>query len=284
MIQKDRMSLMTFNIASDLACGTMKIIDVLQLAKNAGVPYVDLMNISSRELNVYQDAMQETGVKLACYIAQVDFLRAEEHWMPQLHGGLQAAAALNAQRMMIVPFSDGEDMQLVREMESDAVLYRMTEGFRFAVAEGKKHNMPVCFETTPHEIFRLSGTADCMQVLQAVPGLGLVFDTANMLPHGDDPVEAYEALKQYTVHVHLKDVKLVSGPEREAYWEKARDGRGMQCTVWGEGEIPVMDIYRRLLRDGYDGLFAIEYTHPEETVCGPEEHLAHLKRFFEGEN
>ena len=38
MIQKDRMSLMTFNIASDLACGTMKIIDVLQLAKNAGVP------------------------------------------------------------------------------------------------------------------------------------------------------------------------------------------------------------------------------------------------------
>ena len=284
MFHKDRMSLMTFNIASDLACGAMKIPDVLRLAKDAGVSFVDLMNISQEDIPAYQNAMKETGVKTACYIASVDFLRTEAHWLPQLDRGLQAAVALNAQRMMIVPFSDGEDVRLAQEMGSDAVLARMIEGFKAAVAEGEKQNMPVCFETTPHELFRLSGTKDCMQVLQAVPGLGLVFDTANMLPHGDDPIEAYEALKQYIIHVHLKDVTLVGGPEGEAYWEKARDGRGMQCVVWGEGAIPVMEIYHRLLRDGYGGLFAIEYTHPAAAVSGPIEHLAHVKKFFGEEN
>lgn len=280
MMKKDGMSLMTFNIASDLACGAMEIMDVLRLAKDAGIPFVDLMNIGREEIPAYQSAMRQTGVQSACYIASVDFLRAKEHWLPQIHRGLQAASALHAQRMMIVPFSDGEDVRLAQEMGRDAVLARMIEGFQAAAAEGKKQNMPVCFETTPHELFRLSGTADCMQVLQAVPGLGLVFDTANMLPHGDDLIEAYEALKQSIIHVHLKDVKLVGGPEGDAYWEKARDGRGMQCVVWGEGVIPVMEIYHRLLRDGYDGLFAIEYTHPEEAVCGPKAHLAHVKRFF----
>ena len=280
MIKKDRMSLMTFNITSDLSCGAMTVKDVTHLAANAGIPYVDLMNIRREDIPAYQTAMQETGVNLACYIASVDFLRTETHWRPQLDQGLRTASALNALCMMIVPFSDAEDVRIAKETSRDTVLSGMIEGFKAAVAEGTKQNMPICFETTPHEFLHLSGIADCRQVLQAVPGLGLVFDTANMLPHGDDPLEAYEALKQYIVHVHLKDVKLVGGPQGENYWEKASDGRGMQCTVWGEGVIPVMEIYRRLLQDGYDGLFAMEYTHPEKAVSGPDEHLAHIKEFF----
>ena len=58
----------------------------------------------------------------------------------------------------------------------------------------------------------------------------------------------------------------------------------MQCVVWGEGEIPVMEIYHRLLRDGYSGLFAIEYTHPAKAVSGPKEHFEHVKRFFGEKN
>ncbi|MBP5726818.1 MAG: sugar phosphate isomerase/epimerase [Clostridia bacterium] len=282
-MRKGRMSLMTFNIDSDLACGAMEIMDVLHLAKDAGIPFVDLMNISPEDIPAYRSAMQETDVRAACYIASVDFLRQKEHWLPQLHTGLQAAAALSAQRMMIVPFSDGKDLRLAETMDREAVLARMTAGFTAAVEEGKKQGIPICFETTPHDILCLSGTDDCLRVLKAVPGLGLAFDTANMLPHGDDPIEAYEALKSSIVHVHLKDVALIDGKAGEAYWEKARDGRGMQCVVWGEGEIPVMEIYRRLLRDGYNGLFAIEYTHPEEQASGKDSHLEHLRRFFREE-
>lgn len=282
-MRKDRMSLMTFNIDSDLACGAMEIMDVLRLAKEAGIPFVDLMNISPADIPAYQNAMRETGVRLACYIASIDFLRQKEHWLPQLYTGLQAAAALNAQRMMIVPFTGWKDLRLAEEMERKAVLARMTAGFTTAVAEGKKQGMPICFETTPHDILCLSGTEDCLRVLKAVPELGLVFDTANMLPHGDDPIEAYEALKSSIVHVHLKDIALIDGKAGEPYWEKARDGRGMQCVVWGEGVIPVMEIYSRLLRDGYNGILAIEYTHPEEQISGKDSHLAHLRRFFREE-
>ena len=52
-MEKDRMSLMTFNIASDLACGAMEIMDVLRLAKEASIPFVDLMNINPADIPDY---------------------------------------------------------------------------------------------------------------------------------------------------------------------------------------------------------------------------------------
>ena len=279
-MRKDRMSLMTFSMAADLACGAMRIADVLSVAGSAGIPFVDLMDIRREDLRAYRIAMEQTGIAVGCYIASASFLRAEEVWRAQLRAGFRAAAELSARRVMIVPFSGQEDLDRAAGMGRDAVLARMIGGFQVAVEEGRTWNVPVCFETTPHDALCLSGTADCLRVLRAVPGLGLAFDTANMLPHGDDPIEAYEALKPHIVHVHLKDVALIGGKDAEAFWEKSRDGRGMKCVAWGEGEIPVTELYRRMLNDGYSGLFAIEYTHPENAACGPEAHLAHLRRFF----
>ena len=36
----------------------------------------------------------------------------------------------------------------------------------------------------------------------------------------------------------------------------------MNCCLWGEGVIPLDEIYARMKRDGYTGRFAIEYAHP----------------------
>lgn len=279
-MQKDRMSLMTFNIAPDLKSGSMQIEDVFKLASLEGVPFVDLMNIAQEELPAYCAALRKTGVGLGCYIASVQLLQPEAVFLPQLRVALQTASRLKAPRLMIVPFAAGEDFRLAEKAGREAVLQGMIQGFQAAVAQGKAYSMPVCFETTPHDVMCLSGTEDCRRVLEAVPGLGLVFDTANMLPHGDEPVSAYQALKAHIVHVHLKDVALIGGKEGETYWEKAQDGRGMRCVAWGQGVIPVKALYRQMLEDGYSGLFAIEYTHPDRPDSGLEEHRRHLQQFW----
>lgn len=279
-MKKDRLSLMTFPMSLDILLGKMQTADTLKLAKNAGISFVDLMGVSKKKLPLYQQAIAQTDVHVCCYIASISFFKERNVLETMIENELETAAALQAKMLMIVPYAGSKDLKLARAMAEDTVRQKMIDGFRLAVQMGSQKAIPICFETTPHAELRLSATSDCKAVLDAVPGLGLVFDTANMLPAGDDPFEAYEKLKSYITHVHLKDVALQSSSRRPQFAECSHDGRIMQCVVWGTGVIPVGDIYRRLLEDGYQGDFAIEYVHPQGFVCGIEKHEEQLQHFL----
>ena len=82
-------------------------------------------------------------------------------------------------------------------------------------------------------------------MLQSVEGLEFVFDTANMLPNGEDPQESYEKLKGRISHVHLKDVVLLPWEHLPKHAEYTPDGKLMVVVVWGEGLIPVQSIYQK---------------------------------------
>lgn len=70
--------------------------------------------------------------------------------------------------------------------------------------------------------------------------------------YGDSFKTFYEPLKNYIKHVHIKDHK------REA-------GKFTLCRI-GEGDIPIGEIVRTMLHDGYTGYFSLEWEkkwHPE---------------------
>lgn len=73
-MNKNQMSLMTFPMALDILFGKMRVADTLQLAKNADIPYVDVMHVSKRKLPLYQQAISQTNVRVCCYIASMSFL------------------------------------------------------------------------------------------------------------------------------------------------------------------------------------------------------------------
>lgn len=279
-MNKNQLSLMTFPMALDILLGRMRVADTLQLAKNAGIPYVDIMGVNQKKRALYQHAVIQTDVHVCCYITSISFFEEKDIVKKRIVHELETAAALQAKMLMIVPYSGGKDLMLARTMDEQAVRKKMIDGFRLAVHMGEQKAIPVCFETTPRPELHLSGTKDCRKVLDSVPGLGLVFDTANMLPAGDAPLEAYEELKNYIVHVHLKDVALKSCNRPPKFAECSHDGKIMTCSVWGTGVIPVGDIYHRMLEDGYHGNFAIEYAHPKGLVCGIERHQEQLQRFL----
>ena len=278
-MRRERLSLMTFNMNLDILLRKMSIRDTMELAKEESIPYVDLMQLKGKKIPRYLAAMKETGIKAGCYVESVSFLSGEADLRTHLRKALKTTQVLSAQRLMIVPYSGLGDLRRFQQMARDQVLQKMIDGFQTAVQEGEAAGIPVCFETTPHDELCLSGAEDCLSILRTVNGLGLVFDTANMLSHGDDPLTAYETLKQYIVHVHLKDVALEDSRKSNVLLEHSKDGRLMRCVVWGEGVVPIAELYRRMNADGYEGLFAIEYNHPAKFLCGPEEHLAHLRRF-----
>ncbi len=100
-----------------------------------------------------------------------------------------------------------------------------------------------------------------LRLIQEVPGIKLVFDTANPVfqldrskPLADgsfpwqDPLEFYQKVKEHIVHVHIKD--CTNPPQGES--EPAT------YTLPGQGQGKVRDILTALKNDGYSGGLAIE--------------------------
>ena len=55
----------------------------------------------------------------------------------------------------------------------------------------------------------------------------------------------------------------------------------MKATLFGQGVIPVKEVYDRMGADGYTGTFAIEYIRPKEACCSRGEHSNHLRGYLE---
>lgn len=95
-----------------------------------------------------------------------------------------------------------------------------------------------------------------LQLLEQVPGLKWVFDTANPIFNPDrskprpwprqDPWEFWVAVRDVTVHIHVKD----------ATWNPAKNDADYHWP--GEGAGRVRDILRDALARGYDAGISIE--------------------------
>lgn len=277
------LSLMTFPILPDLIVHTMTPDACVKLAKTNGINHIDLMDIPFRKIGQYCKATQKYGVRVYSYIATVSFLLPEHRWQEKLSKELRKAVSLGAQLFHLVPVRGEGDLEACQKLGEKAWKNRMVDYFKCAVQLGAKVHLKVCFETMPQDASMLCGKDDCLEILSRVKGLGFIFDTANVLAHGEDPIAYYRALKPYILYTHLKDVKILQAGQPAGLFigrEYIKSGERMVCCVYGEGVIPIGVIYDTMRKDGYTGLFALEYCRPKGIFAGYEKHDAHLKRFL----
>ncbi len=105
---------------------------------------------------------------------------------------------------------------------------------------------------------------DLLTVMQAAahPQVGMIWDVTNMWTvTKESPLLAYQQLKKYIRHTHVKDAKMVDG--KLAY------------TLLGKGEVPIFEAVDELFKGGYKGYYSFEWEklwHPE--IAEPEIALA----------
>lgn len=274
-----RLSLMTFMFGFELKTGKISIPDMLDVAAENKARSVDLMNITEKDIPKYISALTDRNMSVKCYIANISFLKhGEEKIRKDLRKQSTIAKALGAEILMIVPYVLPTEIRYAEKIGRQEVRKKMISGFTKAVEEGSKMGLEVTFETTPHDELCLSSAEDCLYMLKHTAGLKLVYDTANMLPAGEESLSYYDTLKDYIVYVHLKDVILTR--QKTHLWnETTKNGDVMNCCIWGKGVIPIRKIYSRMIRDGYKGDFAIEYVKPEN-VKTKQDYSAQLKSFL----
>lgn len=251
------LSLMSFSFQTERLFHQMNAEKLCQIAKDNGVETVDLMVSEARLYGMknLKKAFRQTGVTCGCIIAALPFFKGVEHFPAKLSAAFDVCEEIGTKNLMIVPGSG--DGAACRELRREEMLRRTEELFTIAVNRAQERGIEVLFEDTPQNHKPLSSVADCRRILDKVPGLGFVFDTANFLVAEPeiDLLAAYEALKDKVRRVHLKDVVCGHFPTGEG----CENGESIRCVATGSGILPLRPFIEKLTAESYDGIVCIEY-------------------------
>lgn len=135
-----------------------------------------------------------------------------------------------------------------------------------------------------------TGPEDAQTLLNFVSktkgGVGVNLDPANfVMVTGQDPVEAVYMLKDYIVHTHLKDGKMLIKTDPKIIYDYFAEG-GIEAlnvadffieTPVGEGDVDFVKYLKALKDIGYNGFLTIE----RETGADPSADILKAKAYIE---
>ena len=217
----------------------------------AGFPKANLHDIPDAAFEIVVEKLSAAGLQVNCFGSTIG------NWAKKIEDpfDLTLAEARRAIprmqrlgtkfiRVMSYKVSDGEE-----QMEAER-FRRMRELTKMFIDAGLQPVHENCMN------YGGMSWRHALQLLENVPGLKWVFDTANPVFNGDrakpaphprqDPWEFYLKVKPWIAHVHIKDAK----------WNPAKNDA--DYTMPGDGDGAVRPIIKDLLAGGYDACFSIE--------------------------
>lgn len=273
--------------------GSMKQIEVIAKAKEMGFDAIEFSTISVPEGKTLPDFARElkaeadrVGIPIVNYTIGADMINGSD-------GDLQAEiervkAEVDIAEILGVPgmrhdAASGNFPDSWQGVKSfDAALPRIAQGCRAVTEYAASKGIRTMVEN--HGYF----CQDSMRVEQLVNAVnhlnfGLLIDIGNFTCADDESGRAVGRLKNYAFHCHAKDFHLKPGTEPcpGRGWNMSRAGNWWRGAIVGHGNIPVAQCIRILVKNGYDGVFSIEFEGLEEVLFGIELGQENLRRFVE---
>ena len=144
----------------------------------------------------------------------------------------------------------------------------------------KEHGVTLAIETGPEIAPTL-----LQFVKDTKGGVGVNLDPANfVMVTGQDPVQAVYLLKDYIVHTHLKDGRMLKKTDPRKIYDHFAEG-GIEAlniadyfieTPVGEGDVDFPAYFAALKEIGYDGLLTVE----REVGADPEKDFVKAYNFM----
>lgn len=214
-----------------------------------GFPKANLHDIADEAFDVVEEKLKNGGVGVYCFgstIANWGKKIDDPFDLSEVERAIPRMQRLGSQYVRIMSYAvrEGED-QLEEER-----FHRLREITKRFLDAGI---------TPVHENCMNYGGMSwqhALKLLENVPGLKWVFDTANPVFNDDrskpdpmpkqDPWEFWTHLKEHTVHIHVKD----------AIWDNSKNDA--DYTLPGKGDGAVRRILSDALESGYDAGISIE--------------------------
>jgi sugar phosphate isomerase/epimerase len=160
---------------------------------------------------------------------------------------------------------------LVKGEEKSVTIARIITGLRELGDHAKGSGVSVIVES--HGEF--TNAPLLLEVLKGAnhPNVAFLWDAHHTCVAGEKPEETFKQLKSYIRHTHLKDSRAPKAGEQ-----------GRQYMLTGEGEVPVQETVRVLVKNGYRGYYCFEWEKrwhadiPEPEIAFP--HYAKVMREY----
>lgn len=248
-----KLSCLPVSLYPELTAGTRTLADWFRFAAELGLDGADVsvVHLQSRDpayLRTVRQQATDAGVQIAMIVTYADFTHPDAteraHQVDEIRAYCDVAAELGASFMRVTAGQKHPGVE-------------RTEGIEWAVAgltacleKAAATGVTLCYEnhtkgyawtyndfSQPADIF--------LEIVRRTEGSGLrlLYDTANTLGTGDDPLYVLDQVKDRVAVVHVNDIR------RAGYFEP--------CLL-GAGVAPVQAIFTELVRNGFDGWVSVE--------------------------
>ena len=186
--------------ASDLLCGQIAALkrNGLRLIEPRSIEG-NVVNKTDEELCQIRKALDEAGIEISAlgspcgkFDIKADF---SEH-LEVFRRALAACRILGAKRMRMFSF-------FVAPEELDTYRDEVIRRLKIMLDEAKAAGVTLCHENE-HKIYG-EAPERVRDILESIPELRGVFDAANYVRQGYDPIKGFEATKARLEYVHIKD-------------------------------------------------------------------------------
>ncbi|NLF38085.1 sugar phosphate isomerase/epimerase [bacterium] len=220
-----------------------------------GVKYIELRGVSGKnvlDLDVplrkeIKMKLADSGMGIAAIGSPIGKVRIDEPFDPHFERfktAVELAEYFDAPLIRVFSYYPPEGVS-----NDDLVARHRDEVFRRMQAkiDYMQGRRPVLVHENEHAIFGESASA-CLLLLRTLqsPKLRAAFDPANFVVDAHDPLEAWQLLKPYTVHFHIKDALLNPAPGQH------------KIVPAGEGDGHIPEILRDAYESGYRGFLTLE--------------------------
>ena len=189
--------------------------------------------------------LEENGLKLSCIICMDAAGNIEG-----TDGLVETCEYLGCKKIMLVPGSPPSDKKKLFDL--------MVKNYTKIVDQAAQKDIICVCEDDPDITVPCGTREEVEAILNAVPGLRLVYDSANMLPSGDEVIPYYEYFADRTSHIHIKDMS-VADTMPEQYSNPGVDKRFYLNAPHGTGVVDFDALFEALKKHGYNDTIAIEF-------------------------
>lgn len=248
-----QLSCLPVSLYNDLSAGRLTLAGWFQMAGRLGLDGADMSiaHLASREAGYLADLRhqaEEAGVRIAMLVTYSDFtqpdLAERQRQQAELKRNIETAARLGA---AFVRVTAGQAHPGVgREAGMGWAVEGLTATLELAAAAGVTlayENHSIGYGWTYYDF---SHSADIfLEIVARTEGTGLkiLYDTANNLAKGDDPLAVLEKVKRRLAVLHVNDIR--------------RAGQ-FEPVVVGSGVVPLETIFKEVHAAGFDGWISVE--------------------------
>ncbi|GAB4560436.1 MAG: sugar phosphate isomerase/epimerase [Anaerolineae bacterium] len=239
-----------------LACPDWTLQEVIRAAQRYGYDGIELRGagrqhispeFSAEERRDVRLRFEDAGLQIVAVTAYTRFATLDPAKMQEQVDTLKAYVDLAAEIGAPVVRTFGGQYEVESDEERERLYDAMAAGLRQVGEYAAPTGVKIVLET--HDAFSLGAVSG--DILRRVdhPSVGALWDIMHPFRFGESPEETYSYLKGKVFHTHIKDGVL--RPEKGP--------GGHELCLPGDGDVPIKEIVRILLADGYAGSWCLEY-------------------------